>query len=72
MEWRSFNVNACFCDRKYQDYVYIKWEYWITIQKIKHYLKNVNKVNENKVFLMCEFYMDANKIYSSSLSYDLN
>ena len=45
-------------DRKYQDYVYIKWKYWSTIEKIKHYLRHENKVKENKVFyckaLRCE------------------
>ena len=36
-------------NRKCQDYVYIKWEYWSTMQKIKPCLRHENKVNENKV-----------------------
>ena len=27
----------------------IKWEYWSTMSKIKHYQRHENKVNENKV-----------------------
>ena len=32
-----WNYLSTFCDRKCQDYVYIKWEYRSTMQKIKHY-----------------------------------
>ena len=35
-----------------QDYVYIKWEYWSTMQKIKHYTRDENKVNEKKNIIM--------------------
>ena len=35
-------------------YVYVTWGYWTTIQKIKHYLRHENKVNENKVLSYCE------------------
>ena len=38
----------CF-NRKCQDYVYVKWEYWNTMQKINHYSRLENKANENKV-----------------------
>ena len=34
---------------KCQDYVCVKWEYWSTMWKIKHYLRHENKVIENKV-----------------------
>ena len=30
-------------NRKCQDYVYVKWEYWSTMKRIKHYLKHGNK-----------------------------
>ena len=33
-------------DRKCQGHVYIKWEYWSNMQKIKHYLRHENKLNE--------------------------
>ena len=36
-------------DRKWQDYVYIQCEYKSTKQKIKHLLREENKVNENKI-----------------------
>ena len=42
--WRS-NVN----NRKWQDYVYIQCEYKSTKQKIKHLLREENKVKENKI-----------------------
>ena len=39
-----------FCDnRKWQDYVYIQCEYKSTKQKIKHLLREENKVKENKI-----------------------
>ena len=41
-------------NRKCQDYLYVKWEYWSTMYKIKHYLRHENKVNENKVSSYCE------------------
>ena len=40
----SFNDN-----RKWQDYVYIQCEYKSTKQKIKHLLREENKVKENKI-----------------------
>ena len=45
--YRSMTNRMC------QDYVYIKWEYWSTMWKIKHYLRHENKVNENKVLSYC-------------------
>ena len=39
-----FSVN-----RKWQDYVYIQCEYKSTKQKIKHLLREENKVKENKI-----------------------
>ena len=35
--------------RKWQDYVYIQCEYKSTKQKIKHLLREENKVRENKI-----------------------
>ena len=35
--------------RKWQDYVYIQCEYMSTKQKIKHLLREENKVKENKI-----------------------
>ena len=47
-----------YLDRNCQDNVCMKWEYWSTMQKIKHYKRHQNKVNENKVLyckaLRCE------------------
>ena len=37
------------CYRKWQDYVYIQCEYKSTKQKIKHLLREENKVKENKI-----------------------
>ena len=51
-----FGVN-----RKCQDYVYIKWEYWSTMYKIKHYLRYENKVNENKVSYCKAWRCETNK-----------
>ena len=40
----------CLSDnRKWQDYVYIQCEYKSTKQKIKHLLREENKVKENKI-----------------------
>ena len=36
-------------NRKWQDYVYIQCEYKSTKQKIKHLLREENKVKENKL-----------------------
>ena len=36
-------------DRRWQDYVYIQCEYKSTKQKIKHLLREENKVKENKI-----------------------
>ena len=41
-------------NRKCQDYIYVNWEYYSTMQIIKHYFKHENKVNENKVLTFCE------------------
>ena len=38
-----------FSNRKWQDYVYIQCEYKSTKQKIKHLLREENKVKENKI-----------------------
>ena len=38
-----------FPHRKWQDYVYIQCEYKSTKQKIKHLLREENKVKENKI-----------------------
>ena len=40
---------SIFTDRKWQDYVYIQCEYKSTKQKIKHLLREENKVKENKI-----------------------
>ena len=39
----------CLINRKWQDYVYIQCEYKSTKQKIKHLLREENKVKENKI-----------------------
>ena len=49
-----FDNNFVLCDsiffnRKWQDYVYIQCEYKSTKQKIKHLLREENKVKENKI-----------------------
>ena len=36
-------------NRKWQEYVYIQCEYKSTKQKIKHLLREENKVKENKI-----------------------
>ena len=38
-----------YTNRKWQDYVYIQCEYKSTKQKIKHLLREENKVKENKI-----------------------
>ena len=38
-----------YSSRKWQDYVYIQCEYKSTKQKIKHLLREENKVKENKI-----------------------
>ena len=43
-----FGLNILF-NRKWQDYVYIQCEYKSTKQKIKHLLREENKVKENKI-----------------------
>ena len=42
-------MSTKFYDRKWQDYVYIQCEYKSTKQKIKHLLREENKVKENKI-----------------------
>ena len=37
------NHDDNFYSRKCQDYVYLTWEYWSTMQKIKHYLRHEHK-----------------------------
>ena len=44
-----FMFVLCFTSRKWQDYVYIQCEYKSTKQKIKHLLREENKVKENKI-----------------------
>ena len=43
------NYNNDDDNRKWQDYVYIQCEYKSTKQKIKHLLREENKVKENKI-----------------------
>ena len=43
---RQYNTSH---GRKWQDYVYIQCEYKSTKQKIKHLLREENKVKENKI-----------------------
>ena len=43
------NANRLSPNRKWQDYVYIQCEYKSTKQKIKHLLREENKVKENKI-----------------------
>ena len=43
------NVIYIYHNRKWQDYVYIQCEYKSTWQKIKHLLREENKVKENKI-----------------------
>ena len=50
----SLYVDDCdnirtYYNRKWQDYVYIQCEYKSTKQKIKHLLREENKVKENKI-----------------------
>ena len=45
---------SVFVKRKREDYIHVKGEYQGTLQKLKHYLRRENKVNENKVSLYCE------------------
>ena len=53
--WNSTQKILTICsNRKCQDYVYVKWEYWSTILKTKHYLRHENKANKNKVLSHCE------------------
>ena len=42
-------LDEWFSNRKWQDYVYIQCEYKSTKQKIKHLLREENKVKENKI-----------------------
>ena len=53
-------------NRKCQDHVYMKWEYWSTMQKIKHNYRLENKVNENEVLyfkeLRCETIKNNKKV----------
>ena len=45
----SIVCSNVFSSRKWQDYVYIQCEYKSTKQKIKHLLREENKVKENKI-----------------------
>ena len=47
--YKGGQVWNCLPDRKWQDYVYIQCEYKSTKQKIKHLLREENKVKENKI-----------------------
>ena len=42
-------LDSVVSSRKWQDYVYIQCEYKSTKQKIKHLLREENKVKENKI-----------------------
>ena len=42
-------LESLITNRKWQDYVYIQCEYKSTKQKIKHLLREENKVKENKI-----------------------
>ena len=42
-------IHSISVNRKWQDYVYIQCEYKSTKQKIKHLLREENKVKENKI-----------------------
>ena len=44
-----WNTSVATSIRKWQDYVYIQCEYKSTKQKIKHLLREENKVKENKI-----------------------
>ena len=47
---KEYSVSRSFFNnRKWQDYVYIQCEYKSTKQKIKHLLREENKVKENKI-----------------------
>ena len=45
----NFMTKLFVLNRKWQDYVYIQCEYKSTKQKIKHLLREENKVKENKI-----------------------
>ena len=45
----SLSLTSVGVNRKWQDYVYIQCEYKSTKQKIKHLLREENKVKENKI-----------------------
>ena len=47
VKWRRICKNLV--NRKWQNYVYIQCEYKSTKQKIKHLLREENKVKENKI-----------------------
>ena len=47
--WLLFISITNWHNRKWQDYVYIQCEYKSTKQKIKHLLREENKVKENKI-----------------------
>ena len=46
---KKCDVKHSLFNRKWQDYVYIQCEYKSTKQKIKHLLREENKVKENKI-----------------------
>ena len=48
LETKFLHFDSYFLDRKWQDYVYIQCEYKSTKQKIKHLLREENKVKETK------------------------
>ena len=47
--WTIYTMIILCLNRKWQDYVYIQCEYKSTKQKIKHLLREENKVKENKI-----------------------
>ena len=49
INYETIQDSADSFNRKWQDYVYIQCEYKSTKQKIKHLLREENKVKENKI-----------------------
>ena len=67
MKWDKMKANEM--NRQCQVYVYIKWKYWSTMQRIKHHLRHENKVNENKVLSYCEIVKNSSIISSNTWSW---
>ena len=45
--------HLCSYGTKYQDYVYVKWEYWSTMQKIKRYFRQ-ETLRYGNVIIHCD------------------